>query len=163
MYRAKRLFLQSVVSRSLRENHASFLEAGEKNQARFRTGLTASRSAPRWRTVTAVRRSRRPGSQGGSRSMRWWATRNDPTGNDPTGNDRGAAALEFALVLPVLLIVVFGLIDFGRMLNAQLIASDAAREGARAAAIVDAHEGEVRIDSITASTIGAVTRTVTGC
>jgi Flp pilus assembly protein TadG len=95
--------------------------------------------------------------------MRWSATHNDPTGNHRVGDDRGAAALEFALVLPVLLIVVFGLIDFGRMLNAQLIVSDAAREGARAAAIVDAHEGETRIDHITASTIGAVDRTVTGC
>ncbi|MGE5827804.1 MAG: TadE/TadG family type IV pilus assembly protein [Micromonosporaceae bacterium] len=96
--------------------------------------------------------------------MRWSATHGDPTGRrGRTGNDSGAAALEFALVLPVLLIVVFGLIDFGRMLNAQLIASDAAREGARAAAIVNAHEGETRIDHITASTIGGVTRTVTGC
>jgi hypothetical protein len=77
--------------------------------------------------------------------------------------DRGAAALEFALVLPVLLLVVFGLIDFGRMVNAQLMVSDAAREGARAAAVVDQGTGENRIDSITGATVGTVSRTVRAC
>ena len=38
-----------------------------------------------------------------------------------------------ALVLPLLLILVFGIIDFGRMLNAQITVSAAAREGARVA------------------------------
>jgi Flp pilus assembly protein TadG len=49
--------------------------------------------------------------------------------------DRGAAAIEFALVLPVLLLVVFGIIDFGRGLNAQITVSQAAREGARLVAL----------------------------
>ena len=47
-------------------------------------------------------------------------------------SDRGAAAVETAIVLPVLLFVIFGVIDFGRMLNAQLQLTQAAREGARA-------------------------------
>ncbi|MFB9234544.1 TadE/TadG family type IV pilus assembly protein [Plantactinospora siamensis] len=48
--------------------------------------------------------------------------------------DQGAAAVEMALVLPLLLLLIFGIIDFGRMLNAQLNATQAAHEGARAAA-----------------------------
>jgi Flp pilus assembly protein TadG len=45
--------------------------------------------------------------------------------------DRGAAAVEFALLLPLLLLIIFGLIDFGRALNAQITLTQAAREGAR--------------------------------
>lgn len=45
--------------------------------------------------------------------------------------DRGAAAVEFALLLPLLLVLVFGIIDFGRALNAEITLTQAAREGAR--------------------------------
>jgi len=47
------------------------------------------------------------------------------------GCDRGAAVVEFALLLPALLLLVFGIIDFGRALNAQITLTQAAREGAR--------------------------------
>jgi len=50
---------------------------------------------------------------------------------DRRAPDRGAAAVEFALVLPVLLVILFGIIDFGRLLNAQITTNQAAREGAR--------------------------------
>ena len=56
--------------------------------------------------------------------------------------DRGAAAVEFALVLPVLVVIVFGIIDFGRMLNAKIVLTQAAREGARAAAVGTKEDGE---------------------
>jgi len=46
--------------------------------------------------------------------------------------DEGAAAVEFALLLPILLLLVFGIVDFSRLLNAQLNLTEAAREGARA-------------------------------
>jgi Flp pilus assembly protein TadG len=49
--------------------------------------------------------------------------------------DRGAAAVEFALCLPLLLLIVFGIIDFGRALNAQITLTQAAREGVRLAAL----------------------------
>jgi len=49
--------------------------------------------------------------------------------------DRGAAAVEMALVMPLLLLMVFGIIDFGRMLNAQIALTEAAREGARVVAL----------------------------
>ena len=48
--------------------------------------------------------------------------------------DVGAAAVEMALVLPLLMLVLCGIIDFGRMFNAQITLTQAAREGARAAA-----------------------------
>ena len=51
--------------------------------------------------------------------------------------DRGAAAVEFALVLPLVLMLMFGMIDFGRMLNAQITVTESAREAARAASLGD--------------------------
>lgn len=53
----------------------------------------------------------------------------------PAPRDRGAAAVEFALLLPMLLLLLFGIIDFGRALNAQITLTQAAREGARLAAL----------------------------
>ena len=47
-------------------------------------------------------------------------------------NERGAVAAEFALLLPLLLIILFGIIDFGMMMYSREIVSNAAREGARA-------------------------------
>jgi Flp pilus assembly protein TadG len=52
-----------------------------------------------------------------------------------TTRDRGATAVEFALVLPLLLLLVCGIIDFGRALNAQISLTEAAREGARLEAL----------------------------
>ncbi|MEI5675823.1 MULTISPECIES: TadE family protein [unclassified Nocardioides] len=49
--------------------------------------------------------------------------------------ERGAAALEFALVVPFLLLIVFGIISFGFMLGFRQSLSQAATEGARAAAV----------------------------
>jgi len=49
--------------------------------------------------------------------------------------DRGAAAVEMALVLPLLMALVIGIIDFSRIFNAEIQLSQAAREGARIAAL----------------------------
>jgi len=51
------------------------------------------------------------------------------------GADTGAAAVEFALVLPFLLLLIFGIIDFGRAWNMQLALTQGAREGARVVAL----------------------------
>jgi Flp pilus assembly protein TadG len=45
--------------------------------------------------------------------------------------DRGAAAVELALVFPILMFIVFATIDFGRMIEAQITITQAAREGVR--------------------------------
>ncbi|MGB8382597.1 MAG: TadE family protein, partial [Dermatophilaceae bacterium] len=49
--------------------------------------------------------------------------------------ERGAAAIEFALLLPVFLLVIAGIVDFGRAFFTQIELTNAAREGARAAVV----------------------------
>ena len=49
--------------------------------------------------------------------------------------DRGAAAVEFAIVLVVLLLIIFAIIDFGRLLFAWQSMKAASREGARTAVV----------------------------
>lgn len=46
-------------------------------------------------------------------------------------SERGAAAVEFALVMPLLLMIVFGLITTGLAFTDHLSATNAVREGAR--------------------------------
>lgn len=48
---------------------------------------------------------------------------------------RGAALVEMALVLPVFLMVIFGIIEFGRGMMVGQMVTNAAREGARLAVI----------------------------
>ena len=48
---------------------------------------------------------------------------------------RGQTLVEVAFVLPILLLLVFGLIDMGRFVLADSILSQASREGARLAAV----------------------------
>lgn len=50
-------------------------------------------------------------------------------------DDRGSQAVEFAILVPVLLLIVAGIVTFGFVFNAQITATQAAREGARLAAI----------------------------
>jgi Flp pilus assembly protein TadG len=50
-------------------------------------------------------------------------------------NERGAEAVEFALVLPVFLTLVFGVVDFGYMINHDTMVNNASREGARKGAV----------------------------
>ena len=45
---------------------------------------------------------------------------------------RGAAAVEFAIILPVLVVLVFGMIEFGLMFYDKAVLTNASREGARA-------------------------------
>lgn len=47
-------------------------------------------------------------------------------------NQKGQALVEFAIVLPILLMLVMGIIQFGMMLNSYLAIENASREGARA-------------------------------
>ena len=47
----------------------------------------------------------------------------------------GAELVEFALVLPILLLVFGGIVDFGLLLQRQQVITNAAREGARLAVL----------------------------
>ena len=49
--------------------------------------------------------------------------------------ERGSQLVEFALIIPLFLMLVFGTIDFGRGFFSWIIITNAAREGARAAAM----------------------------
>lgn len=50
-------------------------------------------------------------------------------------NERGAVAVEMAILLPLLLLILIGIMEFGRVLNVQVSLTQAAREGARYAAV----------------------------
>jgi Flp pilus assembly protein TadG len=54
---------------------------------------------------------------------------------DGCSPDDGAAAVEFALVIPLLLLICFGIISFGILFSQQLTLNAAAREGARRAIV----------------------------
>ena len=47
-------------------------------------------------------------------------------------NERGAVATEFALLLPVFLTILLGIIEFGMIMYGREIVTNATREGARA-------------------------------
>lgn len=51
--------------------------------------------------------------------------------------DAGAAAVELALVLPILLLVAFGIVNFGILFSQQLTINNGVREGARRAVVAD--------------------------
>ena len=54
-------------------------------------------------------------------------------------SERGAAAVEFAIILPVLILLLIGTIEFGRAFQVQATLAAAAREGVRVMAIEDDH------------------------
>ncbi len=52
-------------------------------------------------------------------------------------NETGQALVEFTLILPILILIVLGIIEFGWLLNAQITLNSAAREGARVGAVLN--------------------------
>ena len=48
---------------------------------------------------------------------------------------KGQALVEFALIFPVIVIILFGIIEFGRLWETMSVLTSAAREGARVAAV----------------------------
>lgn len=64
-------------------------------------------------------------------------------------NERGASLVEFALVVPILLLLVLGMIEFGWLLTGWTVITGAAREGARAAVVWDIDEITDRVENHT--------------
>lgn len=55
-------------------------------------------------------------------------------------SEKGAAVVEFAVVVPLLLVLVFGIIEFGILLYNKAMITNASREGARAGIVMRVSE-----------------------
>ena len=62
---------------------------------------------------------------------------------DRVRQERGAELIEMALVLPLLLLIVMGIFDFGFMFREMSVVTNAAREGARAGILPDYSDADV--------------------
>jgi len=51
------------------------------------------------------------------------------------GNEKGQSLVEFALVLPILVLILSGIVQFGSIYNDYIVLQNAAREGARAGVV----------------------------
>jgi Flp pilus assembly protein TadG len=57
--------------------------------------------------------------------------------------ERGAELIEMALVLPLLLLIVMGIFDFGFMFREMNVVTNAAREGARTGILPDYDDADI--------------------
>ena len=77
---------------------------------------------------------------------------------------RGAATVEFALVAPFLLMLLFGILEVGRLVMVQQVLTTGSREGARVATIEASSESDVQTavaNYLASSSISGATVTVT--
>ena len=80
--------------------------------------------------------------------------------------ERGQDLIELALVLPLVLVIVMGIVDLGRAFNTYMVVVNAAREGARTAAIDPSATSTIREAALRETrragmSDGAVTVTIT--
>jgi Flp pilus assembly protein TadG len=79
--------------------------------------------------------------------------------------ERGQSLVEFALVLPIFIIMLFGIIEFGRLWETVNVVTSAAREGARVAAVTLPDPAQVNSAAqnvLQAGNIAGATVTVAG-
>jgi len=76
-------------------------------------------------------------------------------------NNQGQTLVEFALVLPVLLLLIIGSMEFGLVINQYLVLAEAAREGARSAALGGSDVQVTAVVKAAASQIDTTQLTVT--
>ncbi len=58
-------------------------------------------------------------------------------------SESGQSAVEFALVLPILILILMGVFDFGRAFYAYSVVANSAREGARAGVYSSATDAQI--------------------
>lgn len=78
-------------------------------------------------------------------------------------SEAGQTLVEFSLVLPVLLVMLFAIVDFGRAMYTWSIVSNAAREGGRTAAVqgTTAQINTAVNSAATGLNLGSLTKTYT--
>ena len=80
-------------------------------------------------------------------------------------SNKGQSLVEFALVIPVFLLLLFGIVEFGRAWETMNVATSAAREGARVAAVTGPNVGSATSAAqriLTAGNINNATISVSG-
>jgi Flp pilus assembly protein TadG len=65
-------------------------------------------------------------------------------------HERGAAAVEFALVLPILLVILLGIIDFGLYVYSDLQLTHSARDAVRYLSLGDVADASAVVDGLIA-------------
>ena len=81
------------------------------------------------------------------------------------GNERGASLIEFALLLPLLVLLLFGIVEFAWLFAQNLNVRHGAREGARLAAVDFTpliSETCGRMDIVTGATVGLASTDLNG-
>jgi Flp pilus assembly protein TadG len=80
-------------------------------------------------------------------------------------DNRGQSLVEFALVLPLLILILMGIIELGRLWETANILTSAAREGARVAAVTSPNARMVQTAAqnvLTAGNIAGATVSISG-
>ncbi|WHH60540.1 TadE family protein [Petroclostridium sp. X23] len=75
-------------------------------------------------------------------------------------DQRGQSIVEAAMVLPILLLILFSVFEFGRIFNAYMIITNAAREGARCAVVGTSDIDVINVININTSTLDASKRQI---
>lgn len=76
-------------------------------------------------------------------------------------NKQGQSMVETALVLPIIILILLGILEFGRILSSWMIITHASREGARVASLGGTgSQVEERVDAVS-STLNLEDMTVT--
>lgn len=68
-------------------------------------------------------------------------------------NEKGQAMVEFALVLPILLLLLCGICEFGSIFSNQILANNACREAVRYAAVHYKDDGLTKVEEQTTTIV----------